>query len=699
MRTGSMQKQSSLLSFFRTIPNPAIPLPPFRSVNVTQNLHLHWVVNANGLKRKHPSDADDQVHLRASKRARIPEVVVISESDDSEQESSSAGMGDELQSEEKKSPQQASVILLEEDLDQGSLRDKTRDSLLSEERQLPKPVISGKFGAKPNNFRATSRRGSVRQPSLSTPVKRRSSPFEKFFCKKKIADSKEEDKKVCQPNGKTLGNNNIEASTNSSPSSKVREPPLHFSALRCHNRSEDGPFDLTRRTISGKQQHAREKLTGLDRNVRAIATQPGGLCEKYAWTVDIRDAKKRKPDHPNYDKTTLYVPPNLLSDTRGKKVGGLSPLQRQFWSIKMVNYDVIIFFKKGMFYEMYDCDADIAHKELGLSYTRSGRAEMRCCGVPETAFDKHSARFIELGYKVGRVEQTETANTAEKRTNGIGSSSASVCRRSLVQIMTKATVTEDGLLRDHRARYVLAITEEVKGNRSTGLDQSTSIEDESIEGRGTKTVGCCYVDAASSCVTISQFEDDLRMTRTERLLALLRPHELIVQLSVASSRLKNIVKWYSRSNESEVCDLSRKKGFPAMTESWLAKYLLTKSDPDTLKQDYEKVCKHMRKFSLSCKAFGAIAQHLKSLIIDKETLSLGNYTLFPEIQDNEEITEQAGGRQKAIPLPMASSARLRMDAPTLQNLEILCCGRDGSENGSLLSFVDHAQTPAGRRLI
>ena len=608
-----------------------------------------------GLKRELFADADDETPLRAPKRRRI----VDDDDDDSDIEALPAKMRDELQSVAQQSSKSASS-------------------------RVP--------STKPSDLSAMFGRGSVRQLSAVSPAKRASSFDKKLFAKNNLG-SKDEAMEDYQPDDQVANDGNGDASTGRG--SKSMESSFNFCALECRNRSEAAPFDMTERTMTGDQQRVREKLAALDANVRAVGSEEGGWCERHSWTGNIRDAQKRKPDHPDYDKTTLYVPPKLLSDTRGTKTGGLSPFQRQFWSIKMANYDVVIFFKKGKFYEMYDCDADIGHKELGLNFTKGGRVDMRCCGVPEQAFDKHTARLIDLGYKVGRVEQTETANAAEKRKNSTGSSS-SICERSLVRILTKATVTEDGLLRDHRARYVLAITEGEQDIGFTESDQSTSIEDASVHESGTKTMGCCYVDVASGCINISQFDDDFRLSRTERLLTFLRPQELIVDLSVASSRLKNIVKWSSRSNEAELCDLSRKKGFPNMTATWLAKYLLTKSAPDTLKQEYEKVCKHMRKFSLSCKAFGAMAQHLKSLIIDKETLSLGNYILFPETKDNEEMTE---GGQEEISLPIASSAHLRMDAPTLQNLEVLCSSVDGSEKGSLLSFVDQAQTPAGRRLI
>lgn len=443
---------------------------------------------------------------------------------------------------------------------------------------------------------------------------------------------------------------------------------------------------------------ARNKFGEMDANSRAVGNEEGGWCQKHSWSTNVLDAKKRKPDDPAYDKSTLFVPASVINETRGTKYGGLSPFQRQFWMIKKANYDVIIFFKKGKFYEMYDVDADVVHKELGLNYTKGGRVDMRCCGVPEQALEKHCARLIDMGYKVGRVEQTETAAALEKRRSSSGSKS-SVCERTLVRIMTRATITEDGVLRDHNARYVLAVVEEQVDMAMPDSDQSTSVEDgfDSSQDNKSRTIGVCYVDAASGKITISQYKDDVRLSKTERLLMFLRPHELITDLSIASARLKNIVKWATRKSGADLINLAPKGGFKPMKEVTLAKYLKSSGSGAEKADMYQRVCAHMERFPLSCNAFGAIGAYLKSLIIDVDTLSLGNYILFPD-PSSKENSESSDG-DKMIHVTKSSDTRLRLDAPTLENLEVLSSSIYDSAQGALLSFVDRARTPAGRRLI
>lgn len=75
-----------------------------------------------------------------------------------------------------------------------------------------------------------------------------------------------------------------------------------------------------------------------------------------------KDIKGRKETDPDYDPRTLYVPSNFLNLE--------TPGHRQWWEIKSKNFDTILFFKVGKFYEFYHWDACIAAKELGITYMK-----------------------------------------------------------------------------------------------------------------------------------------------------------------------------------------------------------------------------------------------------------------------------------------------------------------------------------------
>lgn len=63
------------------------------------------------------------------------------------------------------------------------------------------------------------------------------------------------------------------------------------------------------------------------------------MTSKFEWLhpSQIRDADRRRPDNPLYDRTTLYIPPNVLKQ--------MSASQKQYWEVKRRYMDVVIFFK------------------------------------------------------------------------------------------------------------------------------------------------------------------------------------------------------------------------------------------------------------------------------------------------------------------------------------------------------------------
>ena len=87
----------------------------------------------------------------------------------------------------------------------------------------------------------------------------------------------------------------------------------------------------------------------------------------------------------------------------------LSPMMKQYWSVKDKYKDHILFFRLGDFYEMFFSDAVLASKVLSLTLTgrdcgMSERAPM--CGIPFRSSEVYIKKLINLGYKVAICEQT-----------------------------------------------------------------------------------------------------------------------------------------------------------------------------------------------------------------------------------------------------------------------------------------------------
>lgn len=81
---------------------------------------------------------------------------------------------------------------------------------------------------------------------------------------------------------------------------------------------------------------------------------------KFEWLdpSKIRDANRRRPDDPLYDKRTLYIPPEAL-----KK---MSASQKQYWNVKSQYMDVLLFFKVVSYCAMFKCSFNYLHFLQGI---------------------------------------------------------------------------------------------------------------------------------------------------------------------------------------------------------------------------------------------------------------------------------------------------------------------------------------------
>jgi hypothetical protein len=169
--------------------------------------------------------------------------------------------------------------------------------------------------------------------------------------------------------------------------------------------------------------------------------------ERYSWLVDIKDRNQKRPLDEGYDPTTLYIPSQAWSK--------FTSFERQYWEIKKDNWDTIVFFKKGKFYELYEKDAEIGQKEFDLKLTE--RVNMKMVGVPEKTFVPWASKFIGLGYKVAKVDEMESGlqkSMREKEQNI--KSKEKVINRELKCIITAGTLLGDMVV-DEMSTYIMSI--------------------------------------------------------------------------------------------------------------------------------------------------------------------------------------------------------------------------------------------------
>jgi len=128
----------------------------------------------------------------------------------------------------------------------------------------------------------------------------------------------------------------------------------------------------------------------------------------------------------------------------------LTPMLRQYMSIKSENPDAILFFRMGDFYEMFFDDARTASRILGITLTARGTYDgekVPMCGIPHHASKSYIAKLVGSGSKVAICEQSEDP----KATKGI-------VRRDVVRIVTPGSIIDEGDVDGKSNLYMAAIS-------------------------------------------------------------------------------------------------------------------------------------------------------------------------------------------------------------------------------------------------
>jgi DNA mismatch repair protein MutS len=79
-------------------------------------------------------------------------------------------------------------------------------------------------------------------------------------------------------------------------------------------------------------------------------------------------------------------------------LNNLTPAMQQYYDLKSHYEDCILFFRMGDFYEMFEEDAKIAHKILGIALTsrnKNAQTPTLLAGIPYHAKEKYLPLLIE----------------------------------------------------------------------------------------------------------------------------------------------------------------------------------------------------------------------------------------------------------------------------------------------------------------
>jgi DNA mismatch repair protein MSH6 len=378
--------------------------------------------------------------------------------------------------------------------------------------------------------------------------------------------------------------------------------------------------------------------------------------KRYSWLANIQDIDRNPPDHPDFDPRTIYIPPNAFAN--------FSPFEKQYWEIKQRYWDNIVFFKKGKFYELYENDATIGHQLFDLKLT--DRVNMRMVGVPESSLDLWANQFVAKGYKIARVDQCESALGKEMREredsqgpHGKGKKKPDkIIKRELACVLTRGTLVDGSMLQDDMATFCVAIKE-------------STVNDLPV-------FGIAFVDTATGQFFLTDFVDDVDLTKFETFIAQTRPQELLLEKSCISTKALRILK--NNTNPTTIWNyLKPGKEFwdAQLTRRELDSSGYFVSGPSENEEVWPEKLQDARDKDHVISAFGALVHYLRTLKLERNLLTQGNFSWYSPIQ---------------------KGTTLVLDGQTLINLEVFANTFDGSHEGTLFTLLNRCITPFGKRM-
>ncbi|NWZ67614.1 MSH6 protein, partial [Acrocephalus arundinaceus] len=472
--------------------------------------------------------------------------------------------------------------------------------------------------------------------------------------------------------------------------SKRKRSEVKKLAKRCSLGNECSETPKRAATVSSE---AKSKLTSFaapesfESQANACSGGTGGISvwehEKLDWLQEgkRRDAHRRRQGDPDYDPCTLYVPEDYLNKC--------TPGVRRWWQIKSQNFDAVICYKVGKFYELYHMDAVTGVNELGLIFMKGTWAHS---GFPEIAFGRFSDVLVQKGYKVARVEQTETPEMMEARCKSVGHSSRfdKVMRREICRIITKGTQTYSVMDCDpseNHSKFLLCVKEK-------------------YDSAGTRVYGVCFVDTSMGKFHVGQFPDDRHCSRFRTLVAHYTPVQVLFEKGNLSVDTQKVLKGSLVSCTQE--------GLTSGSQFWNASKtlkVLLEEGYFKEKQNSENGCslpsviKSLTSESdslgltpgenseLALSAIGGCVFYLKKCLIDQELLSQANFEEYVPVDIATTKTTSSSS------LFARTGQRMVLDGVTLMNLEVLQNGTNGTTEGTLLERIDSCCTPFGKRLL
>ncbi|MCP3906334.1 MAG: DNA mismatch repair protein MutS, partial [Planctomycetes bacterium] len=312
-----------------------------------------------------------------------------------------------------------------------------------------------------------------------------------------------------------------------------------------------------------------------------------------------------------------------------------TPAMRQHRRFKEQHPDCILMFRMGDFYELFDDDAELVHRVLGLTLTQRTEG-VPMAGVPYHALDGYLQKLIAQGYRVAVCDQVQDPREAK-----------GVVERAVTRVLTPGTLVDEALLEETRPNQVAA----AQLPRDPAADAAIAVAEIST-GRFTVMM-----------VPVARLADELSR---------LGPAELLH----AATDDGVVPETLARVAEVVGCPLTARPDWtfrPSDAEDLLRRHFGVRS---------------LEGFGLAADApeiapAGALLRYLQE-------------TQAPDAAGGDDAGRLAHLRP---PRRESRDENLLIDATSLRALEIERTMRSGETRGSLLSVLQRCVTPMGKRLL
>lgn len=181
----------------------------------------------------------------------------------------------------------------------------------------------------------------------------------------------------------------------------------------------------------------------------------------------------------------------------------LTPMWQQYFKIKNEYKDCILLYRLGDFYEMFNEDAEIGSKILGITLTKRSAGNdttAPMCGVPFHSVSGYVKKLIDAGYSVAMCEQV--SDPKEK----------GMVEREVLRVVTPGTVLEDSILTDAQPNYLAYICSEKN------------------------TFGISWIDISTGQFNVYSYSGDNYLSRIQDILAMIQPKEILANEDIFKHR-------------------------------------------------------------------------------------------------------------------------------------------------------------------